>query len=322
MLTIVDTSAAFHRTLVESGDIISDEVEYQGKIIPVHALPAVARHVLHEFHRLLNDPRENLPIVPPDGQTAAEWQSGLAALLEELVAHIETLRGKWLNKKEYRGTADVTPSILQRLRPYMAKLEALAEMSEEELGAAKADDVQPEPVKNDACDVPSRSGPPKPTGENGDPPKRAWIQEELDSEIESYKANRASNYSELIERVEKGDKGAKQAARKIFGRNVIVLALGVKSPTMVSRSPVWQGIRDALGLGKTTVPRKQIGLDVAVEEHAKAECESEVDKAIRRETIGMVRNSTLPIPQVEATIEKLTRGDMTDDEAREMIAIM
>ncbi len=156
----------------------------------------------------------------------------------------------------------------------------------------------------------------------GYPSKQSWTQPDLDKAIEEYKARRSSNFHQLVECVQRGDKGAKKAAQKIFGRNAIARALGVKASAMVSKSPVWCGIAGALGL-REAAAKKKIGLNIAMEERAVAAPVTEVDRVIRRETVGIIRQAFPDTSQgracAEATIEKLTRGEMTDDQAREMV---
>jgi hypothetical protein len=156
-------------------------------------------------------------------------------------------------------------------------------------------------------------------------PKRSWTQPDLDQQILAYKAKRASTYSELLNGVRAGRPGAKKTAQDTYGRNAIVRALGVKSPAMVTKSPAWQSIADELGLRSrkpvaTHKPTQRIGLDIALEKQAEATSGTAIDDAIRRETIRLVRTS-MPQAEAEATIEKLQRGEMSDDAAREVIRI-
>ncbi|NQU20610.1 MAG: hypothetical protein HQ567_04955 [Candidatus Nealsonbacteria bacterium] len=157
------------------------------------------------------------------------------------------------------------------------------------------------------------------------PEKRSWMQPELDLAIEGYKAERASNYNELARRVQAGDKGARKAAGKMFGRNVIAEALGVKSRTMVGKSPVWQGIADALDLprkrGPSVTPATtKIGLDIASEKLAVAKGNPVEAEAIRNETLRALRRAinevaTKDKAAIQAILEKYQDGDMTDDQA-------
>ena len=135
-------------------------------------------------------------------------------------------------------------------------------------------------------------------------------------------ARRSSDYNELVNRVQAGKKGAALAAKKMFGRNAIARELRVRSAAMVSKSPVWQGIADALNLRKSKVTRgAKIGLDIAIEEKAQQDSVPVIDSAIRCETIEMIE-SRLPRAEAEPIVERLHRGDMTDSQARELVAIL
>jgi hypothetical protein len=149
---------------------------------------------------------------------------------------------------------------------------------------------------------------------------KSWTQLDLDNAIREYKAERASTYNDLLEGVKRGDPSAAKRASKIFGRNQVARALGVRSRAMVTKSPPWQQIAAELRLskknGRATVHR--IGMTVALEQAAVAGGESEVENVIRRETINLVEQS-MPQQEAEATIEKLHRGEMTDNQVREMV---
>jgi hypothetical protein len=157
------------------------------------------------------------------------------------------------------------------------------------------------------------------------PAKRSWTQTDLDEAIREYKAKRASNYGDLVDGVKRGKPGAKKSDRQLFGRNVIVRALGVKSPAMVSNSTVWQGIADDLGLRGCTkkggrARGQRSGMEIALEEQAVASGNSAADQAIRRETIRLIEGA-MPQKEAEATLEKLQRGEITDDQARELVEV-
>ena len=140
-------------------------------------------------------------------------------------------------------------------------------------------------------------------------PKRPWTQPELDDEIRKYKANRASNFGELVANVEKGLRGAKKAARDMFGRNAIVDVLGVKSPAMVSNSTVWRNeIAVPLRLEKKQPKRgKKIGAAIALEEASIQAGDTTVQDVFRRETIARIRKH-LPEEAAQGLIEKLESG--------------
>jgi hypothetical protein len=184
----------------------------------------------------------------------------------------------------------------------------------------------PASEEQDRAEEAGRKGVGKKRGVKNGPPKRSWTQPDLDNAIREYKAKRASTYSDLVQGVKRGSAVAKESARRLFGRNVIVRELGVKSPAMVTNSPVWQGIANELGLrgrsSKARQPVKQrIGLGIALEQQAVASGESAVDEVVRRETIALVEKS-MPAAEAEATIEKLQRGEITDDEARDLIEVL
>jgi len=156
-------------------------------------------------------------------------------------------------------------------------------------------------------------------------PKRSWTQVDLNEAIRKYKAERASTYNDLVDGVKQGRPGAKKSARDLFGRNALVRALGVKSAAMVSNSPVWQAIADELKLrGPTRAtarrPIQRTGLDIAMEDQAQATSAPILDQAVQQETIRLIERS-MPAAEAEATIEKLQRGEITDDAARELVDV-
>jgi hypothetical protein len=155
--------------------------------------------------------------------------------------------------------------------------------------------------------------------------KRSWTQVDLDEAIRKYKSERASTYNDLVDAVKRGRKGAKKSARDLFGRNAVVRALGVKSAAMVSNSPVWQAIADELKLRgpsrSTSHPHSQrIGLEIAMEDQAQATSAPILDQAVQQETIRLIGKS-MPATEAEATIEKLQRGEISDDAARELVDV-
>ncbi len=156
-------------------------------------------------------------------------------------------------------------------------------------------------------------------------PPRSWIQTELNEAIRKYKADRSSSFSELKDAVRRGQKDAKLSAQKLFGRNVIKRALGVKSPAMVTNSEVWQELADELllarGKGRNASRLKKIGFEIAMEAQASEVSPQPIDAAVRSETIRLV-HSSLPIDQSEPILEKLQRGEITEDEARAMIDLV
>jgi len=157
---------------------------------------------------------------------------------------------------------------------------------------------------------------------NASQAKKSWTQSALDAAIREFKTKRSATYSDLVDGVRAGRRGAKDAAQKMFGRNAIARELCVKAPAMVSKSPEWQAIAEELRLSRNTRPgsrpQKKVGLDIALENHATVASDSAADLALQNETIRLIRSS-MPQVEAEATIEKLQRGEITDDQARELV---
>lgn len=146
-------------------------------------------------------------------------------------------------------------------------------------------------------------------------PKRTWRQPELDNAILGFKADMGDKYVDLKERIENGDPEAVKEAREVFGRNAIARSLGVRSPAMVSKSRIWQTIREELALhSDPRLQKNRVGFEIAQEESALATSKSPQDIAMERETIEQIKES-MPEDCAEPTIEKLQRGDITVDEA-------
>ena len=120
-------------------------------------------------------------------------------------------------------------------------------------------------------------------------PLRSWTQHDLDNAIREYKAQRAAAYRELAEGVSKGRRKACEAARRVFGRNVIANALRCRAPAMVSKSKVWQAMRHELQLSAKVTRCHRIGLEVAVERITKSQNltkQVEVDE-VRKQVAAM-----------------------------------
>jgi hypothetical protein len=66
---------------------------------------------------------------------------------------------------------------------------------------------------------------------------------------------------------------------------------------------------------------KRIGLEIALEEQAEELGDPVVDEAVRRETIRIVR-AELGSAQAEPIIEQLLRGEMTDEQSRQLVDIL
>jgi hypothetical protein len=166
--------------------------------------------------------------------------------------------------------------------------------------------------------------PPK-TGQSN---QRSWTQYDLDNAIRQYKAKHSAQFREIAEGVRNDLPGAHKAAQRLFGRNVIARELCAKSATMVSKSEVWQEIAIELRLPRkskkspTLAGSKCIGFNIALEEEARQEFgTSEVlNTVFRNETIWLLRKE-LPVNEAEQKIEQFERGEITDDQARELVKL-
>ena len=157
--------------------------------------------------------------------------------------------------------------------------------------------------------------------------KRSWTQPDLDKAILEYQAHRAPRFNELVAAVKAGDKNAKKAAQDTFGRNAIVRELGVRAPAMVSRSPSWIAIAEALGIkrsanGCPATLRKRRGIAIAVEqvseelscdpatdvelrdavEYIRRKLGRDEDLVVREALIEDVRAGKIALDDVEATV--------------------
>lgn len=153
-------------------------------------------------------------------------------------------------------------------------------------------------------------------------PARSWTQPEVDDAIYKYKAQRSGVYHELVAGVEEGRKGAAKSATEIFGRNAVARTLGIKSRAMVSKSPAWCEIAEDLKLSaKHRRRRRRIGQDIAIE-YASVESFAE-DEASRQAHATAIRfiEQAMPKQAAQETIEKLQRGEISDEEIAQIAAL-
>jgi hypothetical protein len=158
------------------------------------------------------------------------------------------------------------------------------------------------------------------------PAKRSWTQPELDDAIRKYKAERASRYHDLVEGVRKGLPGARKDARRLYGRNAIVDALGVRAPAMVSKSPAWKLIAEDLDLlrkPKAKRPlgqRKRVGYDIAEEEKAEAMGDPTAEAVDRREVIQFIQDNKRQMKEgcAKELLANLEGGKISPDTARDL----
>ena len=195
-------------------------------------------------------------------------------------------------------------------------------------------------------------------------PKRSWTQPELDEAIGQYKANRAARFKEMLSVLDNprvperrrrrrgpwGPRGperrkrlVRREAHRMFGRNAVARALGVKSAKMVSQSSVWVQIADTLGLarrrrGRSSQPRtgrQRLGLEIASEraslEAPETATHAAADAALRREeretTLARIRKLAQSgrkdaRENAKALYEKYEAGEMTDDQARQTVEVL
>ncbi|MFL5243458.1 MAG: hypothetical protein ACJ8FY_15235 [Gemmataceae bacterium] len=152
---------------------------------------------------------------------------------------------------------------------------------------------------------------------------RSWTQHELDAAIRTYRAKRATSYKDLKEGVEKHLKGAIKSAQSMFGRNAIARALKVRAPAMVSKSEAWKEIAQELRLSRKSRPsrpRTRVGLDGALEEASVGQMRDAIDQPARNEIISRLLDN-LPDSHAKAIIDKLSLGQITEEDACEVIEL-
>ncbi|MDB5322191.1 MAG: hypothetical protein JWN40_3822 [Phycisphaerales bacterium] len=151
-------------------------------------------------------------------------------------------------------------------------------------------------------------------------PQRSMTQDDVDREVAAYKAARAANYNDLRDGVRAKRPGAVKAARKNFGRNHIARQIGCKSSAMVSKSLVYQTIKTELHLNDKRRTPQRTGLDVAANRVAHDAGNSTIDAVVANETRALLRKHLQPT-DAEAAIDKLDAGQMTDEQARELVDV-
>jgi hypothetical protein len=158
-------------------------------------------------------------------------------------------------------------------------------------------------------------------GNKSSPASRSWTQPALDAAIRQYIAKRGPALKSLTEAVQSNRKGAAESARKMFGRNEIARALGVKSPAMVTYSEAWQEISDELHLrprpdGYRGLKRSgKIGFEKAVEDKAGDVGDTVADAVEEREAVENVGGEV-----TERAAIAHVRKHLTGYEADEIIA--
>jgi hypothetical protein len=160
---------------------------------------------------------------------------------------------------------------------------------------------------------------------------RKWTQSEVDQQIERYKTDKG--YHEAVVDIEVV--GSKQAAgiRKLFGRNTVRNAIGC-SGQLVSRSKVWQTMRNALGIegpprqgGRRKGGRAKMGIDLALEEKAISDGDTAEVAVLDRETARLIETAIRSArgqkrKDLETVRDRHSDGLMSDDQARKTVDIL
>ena len=175
-------------------------------------------------------------------------------------------------------------------------------------------------------------------------PKRSWTQDELDEAIRQYKANRATRFKEMLSILdnpktpERRRRAVRKEAQRMFGRNAVAGALGVKSAKMVSQSHVWIDIADTLGLarrsrhGKPSGRGRRVGLEIAVEQ-ASQEAPETADHAAadtalileeQEETLARINalarsGKADAHSYAKALRDQYQAGELTDEQVRQTV---
>jgi hypothetical protein len=173
---------------------------------------------------------------------------------------------------------------------------------------------------------PQTAVPRVPSAVSGSPPLRSWTQPDLDAAIYKYVAERGASYKSLRDAVERNQKGAVEAAREMFGRNVVAAALGVKAKAMVSKSPAWREVAGTLRLGADGLRRLNhtmtTGYGYALDEKAATSGDPVADEVERRDAIRFVRKKLKKGEKADAIVAGLENGDISPEQAEEMVKLV
>ena len=275
------------------------------------------------------------PASPPVGMTWWEgrWPSGGVNGLDDLQRYVELALEEVIAFQGCETLADIAVGVgVQALknadrylgqfgtgdhppRPAVGLLQGAEQVEDALEAVVRYLRRQSQPADSSPRAVPA-SGGKKPAA-----PARSWTQGKLDAAIRQYVAHRATALKSLTEAVQSNRKGAVDSARKMFGRNEIARALGVKAPAMVTNSEAWQEIADDLhlrprpgehrGLKRTA----KIGFDKALDDKADAVGDTGAEAVEQREAVKKVGGEMT----VKAAIAHV-RKHLTGDEADTMIA--
>lgn len=179
--------------------------------------------------------------------------------------------------------------------------------------------------------------------------KRSWLQPELDRAIDQYKAARGAEYRKILSvlnnrKATPSERSvANKSARKLFGRNAITKALGVKAAKMVSDSPAWMTVAEALGFSLRRRHRAgfrqtgKVGLDIAIDEKSQNPTADADNSAADARLLNAEREKTLReinklaqsgksavtradrAKESALLLEKYNAGEQTDEQVRQTV---
>jgi hypothetical protein len=176
-------------------------------------------------------------------------------------------------------------------------------------------------------------------------PKRPWTRHELELAIQQYKATHSAQLQQFLgilgnkKSTAMEKRSARRAAQRIFGRNAITRALGVKSARLVGETTTWKSLVALLGLrSKTTSIARHILREELVKSntavtmesrpvHSYAAVDTELMDAEREETLRCIREFSQSHKKdakeaARSIYEKYKKNEMTDDQVRETIALL
>jgi hypothetical protein len=249
------------------------------------------------------------------GSPRTEWAAGLIRDIE-----------KW---RDGIPRASFLTGLYQR----SGDLHLLLELIKNDAALSGSNRPSPQDRQSDAAaagEQRERTGTPRGQGGPGQGTRagvapRSWTQSELDAAIREFKARRAPTYNELVSAVRRGGSGAAKSAQNIFGRNAVARALGVKAKAMVTKSEAWQemarelnlphGRRSRQGLDKA----RRVGAEIADDEAAETAGSTTFNAVINNETARLARQSLPPV-EAEAILDQLSKGQIDDTQARELIS--
>lgn len=194
----------------------------------------------------------------------------------------------------------------------------------------------------------AQSPSPTTTSETYSDAKRSWMADELNEAIREYRAQHASIIQEFLsvldnpKETEIRKKLVRKDAQKLFGRNVIAKALGVKAARMVSDSSAWKALAASLGLSRK---RDDFTLKSRLQEESPDDltprsaqkpyaaddttppAEILLMQKEREQTLHCIRQlASSPRKEVQEQVKALFKayeeGEMTDEQVRQTIVML